>query len=83
MSELHYPVDQEIVSLCSEYMDVNSHKGNSWEDGQKVPLQFLLQKLAEEFSEFFLAAQKDHYMIKKEGADLINIASMIIKRYGK
>lgn len=80
MTAIHYPLSPEIVNRCNSEMEINSHKGNSWE---RLEGKDLAVKLQEEYSEFCIAFQKDPSMIEKEGADLINVTAMIISRFGK
>lgn len=84
MSAPIYPLNITIIKLCEKQIDKNfAKKGNSWIDGQQTPQGFLENKLQEEYSEFVLALQKhDGHAIANEGADLINIISMLMNRYG-
>ena len=81
--KLQYPLDDQIIQRCKDEMDVNSHKGNSWLDDSRVTLPYLLNKLQEEYAEFVMAIKTDPSMVEKEGADTINILSMIMRRYRK
>ena len=79
--KIEFPLDQQIIDRCNTEMETNRHKGNSWKEPQLTTEDFLLIKLSEEYSEFFLAILNNTSMIEKEGADLINIISMIMRRY--
>jgi phosphoribosyl-ATP pyrophosphohydrolase len=82
MINIIYPIDPRIINKCADKMNINSHKGNSWMDAQLTPLTFLQNKLSEEYAEFVLAIHSlGRADIESEGADLINIISMIIRRY--
>jgi predicted house-cleaning noncanonical NTP pyrophosphatase (MazG superfamily) len=78
---LEYPLDDRIMRRCNNEMEANRHKGNSWMDAQQTPLPYLKNKLQEEYAEFVLAPISEPEMIEKEGADLINVISMIMRRY--
>lgn len=85
------PLDMTVRHQCHRIIVANfNEKGDSW---QTCDLNFLLQKLAEEFSEIILASkeiysvnrdQQDDTLAKaelrKELADLINVASMLHQR---
>ena len=77
--KIEYPLDDQIIQRCKIEMDTNSHKGNSWLTSN-VTEGYLLNKLQEEYAEFVLALDRDRGMIEKEGADLINIISMLMRR---
>ena len=84
---------QEVIKF-SEVMqyklDKNAHKDGwptkdaygerSW---NKAPMEFLLLKLQEEYAEFITAVRKESpENAKYEGADLANLAMMIVDRLG-
>jgi len=84
MTEIKYPLSIKIIKLCEKLIDTHfKAKGNSWASGQQTPMPFLFSKLQEEYSEFLEAFRDPKYEVAKEGADLINVIAMLMRRYDK
>lgn len=77
-------IDEQLQQACYNKLLKNKHKGNSWiNDELNITLQYLHQKLTEEFSEVQLRYYHNEDMdtISNELCDIINISSMLYRRY--